>query len=114
MEEDQIQNLLNELQQITEEASNNKHEMNEEQFEQFVVKRQNIVERLEPFRVLLSDADKQQIGTILSYDSVILQRMHTMKNIAGEWLEKRGSIREQKNAYQQVYAIDSLFIDHRE
>lgn len=113
MEESTIQVLLNRLQQMTEEVRDSLLEMNGEEFEQFVVKRENVVEQLEPYRTTMSDANKQRIGIILSHDSEILHRMYALQDEAGKWLEKRGSIREQKQAYQQAYAIDSMFIDHR-
>ncbi|WP_238807886.1 hypothetical protein [Paenibacillus sp. EKM212P] len=68
---------------------------------------------MQPYQPSLTENDKQKIRGILSNDSVILQRMHVLKDEAGHWMEKRGAIRVQQHAYQQAYSVDSLFIDHR-
>lgn len=108
-----MQALLDELQRMTESTLSNLLSLSEEEFEQFADQRQRIVEQMQPYQPSLTENDKQKIRDILSHDSVILQRMHVLKDAAGHWMEKRGAIRMQQHAYQQVYSIDSLFIDHR-
>ncbi|KAF6634855.1 hypothetical protein H6F38_08835 [Paenibacillus sp. EKM208P] len=108
-----MQALLDELQHMTEAVLFNLLNLSEEEFEQFTDQRQHIVEQMESYQTSMTDNDKQKIRDILSHDSVILQRMHVLKDEAGHWMEKRGSIRVQQHAYQRAYAVDSLFIDHR-
>lgn len=108
-----MQALLDELQHITEAVLSNLMYVSEEEFEQFADQRQRIVEQMELYQTSLSEHDKQKIRNLLSNDSSILQRMHVLKDEAGHWIEKRGAIRVQQHAYQQAYATDSLFIDHR-
>ncbi|OMF42862.1 hypothetical protein [Paenibacillus peoriae] len=108
-----MQTLLGELQRITESALSNLLSLSEEEFEQLADQRQRIVEQMQSYQPSITEDDKQKIRDILSHDSVILQRMHALKDAAGHWMEKRGAIRVQQHAYQQAYSIDSLFIDHR-
>jgi hypothetical protein len=113
MAESNMQVLLEELQHKTEAVLSNLLNLSEEEFEQFADQRQCIVEQMQSFQLSITENDKQKIRDILSNDSVILQRMHVLKDEAGHWMEKRGAIRVQQHAYQQAYSIDSLFIDHR-
>ncbi|MGF9642957.1 hypothetical protein [Paenibacillus sp. FSL L8-0502] len=113
MADPNMQVLLEELQHRTEAVLSNLLNISEEEFEQFTDQRQRIVEQMQPYQPSLTENDKQKIRDILSNDSVILQRMHALKDEAGYWMEKRGAIRVQQHAYQQAYSVDSLFIDHR-
>ncbi|MHA0856219.1 hypothetical protein [Paenibacillus sp. CMAA1364] len=113
MEEQKLHVLLDDLQSLTQATYDNLTQMTEEDFEQFATNRQRIVQAMEDYAIIMTQAHKQRIQVITSQDAEILQHMCNLQNELGVWLEKRGSIREQKNAYQQVYAIDSLFIDHR-
>lgn len=108
-----LNQLLDELETITNIVVGNLLNMVEEDFEQFVSKRQDIVEQLEPFRSLMNDIDKQRIRAIIDHDPEILRRMHALKQEAGNWMEKRESIRVQQSAYQNAYNYDSMFIDHK-
>ncbi|MGG4216669.1 hypothetical protein ABEW32_00420 [Paenibacillus jamilae] len=108
-----MQALLDELQHMTEAVLSNLLNLGEEEFEQFADQRQRIVEQMQSYQPSLTENDKQKIRDILSNDSIILQRMHVLKDEAGQWMEKRGAIRIQQHAYQQAYSVDSLFIDHR-
>ncbi|SMF67489.1 hypothetical protein SAMN05661091_0351 [Paenibacillus uliginis N3/975] len=109
----ELNQLLDELEHITNTVIDNLLNMDEEDFEQFVSKRQNIVEQLEPYRSIMNDTDKQKIRAIIDHDPEILEQMHALKQEAGNWMEKRESIRVQQNAYQHAYTYDSLFIDHK-
>ncbi|MEC0183493.1 hypothetical protein P4H61_18540 [Paenibacillus peoriae] len=113
MADSNMQVLLEELQHRTEAVLSNLINLSEEEFEQFADQRQRIVEQMQSFLPLITENDKQKIRDILSHDSVILQRMHELKDEAGHWMEKRGAIRVQQHAYQKSYSVDSLFIDHR-
>ncbi len=113
MADPNMQVLLEELQHRTEAVLSNLMNLSEEEFEQFADQRQRIVEQMESFQPSITENNKQKIRDILSHDSVILQRMHVLKDEAGHWMEKRGAIRVQQHAYQQAYSVDSLFIDHR-
>lgn len=113
MADPNMQVLLEELQHRTEAVLSNLMNLSEEEFEQFADQRQRIVEQMQSLQPSITENNKQKIRDILSHDSVILQRMHALKDEAGHWMEKRGAIRVQQHAYQQAYSVDSLFIDHR-
>ncbi|ALP37263.1 hypothetical protein ASL14_14780 [Paenibacillus sp. IHB B 3084] len=108
-----MQALLDELQHMTEAVLSNLLNLSEEEFEQFADQRQRIVEQMKLYQTSMTENDKQKIRDILNNDSLILQRMHILKDEAGHWIEKRGAIRVQQHAYRRAYAVDSLFIDHR-
>lgn len=89
MEDPNMQVLLEELQHRTEAVLSNLLNISEEEFEHFADQRQRIVEQMQSYQLSLTEHDKQKIRDILSNDSVILQRMHVLKDEAGHWMEKR-------------------------
>ncbi|WP_046216410.1 hypothetical protein [Paenibacillus wulumuqiensis] len=108
-----IQSLLNQMNELTTEALHQLHEMTEEQFEDFATKRELLTQKLEGYRNDITDGHRVQIATLLDSDPIILQRMTFLKDEAGKWLERKGTVRTQQNAYQHAYVGDSLFVDHR-
>jgi hypothetical protein len=113
MEANSIQDLIRVLKEMTIETTNQLSIIEEEELVAFVDRRQEIVYSMEKYRALLTEEDKQEIGLILDMDGSILKRMNELKDEAGSWMEKKGNIRIQQNAYQRAYSVDSLFIDHR-
>ncbi|MBY0220431.1 hypothetical protein H7K30_28065 [Paenibacillus illinoisensis] len=109
----QIEMLLDELQRTSRNAVSQLYVWDEEQFTLFVEKRQAIFEQLESFHSKIVDSHREKIKDILSSDDLILQRMHQLKDEAGNWMQKQGKIRTQQNAYQHAYMTDGLFIDQR-
>ncbi|KKO54969.1 hypothetical protein [Paenibacillus sp. DMB20] len=113
MSAEEVTKLIQELETLTRHLIDNLSNTDEEGFEQFTSKRQDIVEQMEKNRTAMSENHKQQIGEILKCDPFILERMQALKDEAGNWMERRTSIRVQQNAYLQPYSHDSYFIDHR-
>jgi len=113
MSTESIQSLLDQINQLTAEALHQLHEMTEEQFEEFATKRELLTQQLEIYRADITDEHRSQIAILLASDPVILQRMAFLKNEAGQWLERKETVRTQRNAYHHAYAGDSLFVDHR-
>lgn len=111
--EESVTNLLDQLQFLSEEAIEKLDEMDEEEFEQFSSFREKLTERLMELRSEVTDEDRSRIEYILKFDQQILQRMHALKDEAGHWMEQQGKIKVQKGAYQQAYAANSMFFDHR-
>ncbi|WP_138227257.1 hypothetical protein [Paenibacillus algicola] len=87
--------------------------MDEDGFEQFTMTREDIVNQMEPLQKLMNEEHKRRIGEILKHDPIILERMHSLKDEAGNWMERRESIRVQQNAYMHTHQLDSYFIDKR-
>ncbi|MBE7898980.1 hypothetical protein G7L40_10925 [Paenibacillus polymyxa] len=113
MDNNSIQDLIQVLKEMTIETTNRISIIEEEELVSFVERRQEIVHAMEKYRNFLTEEDKQEIGYILDMDEPILDRMNKLKDEAGSWMEKKGNIRIQQNAYQRAYSVDSLFIDHR-
>ena len=113
MDANSIQDLIRVLKEMTIETTNRLSVIEEEGLVAFVDRRQEIVQAMEKYRTSLTEEDKQEIGLILDMDGPILKRMNQLKDEAGSWMEKKGNIRAQQNAYQRAYSVDSLFIDHR-
>lgn len=105
--------ILNELQLITEEAVANLNSLEELNLLQLSEVREKLVNEFQCHKPHLTPHNRQQIEYILSFDSLIIKRMQFLKDEAGAWLQRRGSAKQQLNAYQQKYAVDSWFIDHR-
>ncbi|NEU25591.1 hypothetical protein G3M74_05455 [Paenibacillus polymyxa] len=113
MDSNNIQDFIRVLKEITIETTNRISIIEEEELVAFVDRRQEIVHEMEKYRTSLTEEDKQEIRLILDMDGPILKRMNKLKDEAGSWMEKKGHIRIQQNAYQRAYSVDSLFIDHR-
>jgi hypothetical protein len=113
MEDKHFQLLFTELQEISAQAIRDISKMDTDDLVAFVDQREEIVRALQPYLSLISVSDKQKIDKMLQDEQVIVNRMNELKNEAGEWLQNRGTVRVQQNAYQQSFSIDSLFIDHR-
>ncbi|MGV2884494.1 hypothetical protein [Paenibacillus taichungensis] len=113
MGESNLRSILDELRFITEDAVSRLQVMDEEELLQLANQRQDLVDSFITMKEKVTEADREQIAYILSYDPVIVARMEYLKQEAGNWLQRQGSIKQQHNAYQQNYAVDSWFIDHR-
>lgn len=110
-----VQNLkesLNQLDQLTQDIISRLNFITEEEMLDFVDKREAIVEQLQSYRDVVTDQDRVDIQKIVDCDSLIMNKLNSFKDQAGNWLEKQGSIRNQHTAYHQSYVTDSFFIDH--
>ncbi|MBQ4900015.1 hypothetical protein KB559_14375 [Paenibacillus sp. Marseille-P2973] len=109
-----FEELLNELQRVTDLAVSRLDQMTEEELTFLADQRESLVKRLEESdRSELNDSHKVQIRYILSFDEAIQARMRELKREAEEWLLRQRQIRNQQSAYHQSYLIDGMFIDHR-
>jgi len=61
----------------------------------------------------LTEKQKQMIREICEYDSILLQRMESVRDQAAASLEKLNQSKLQKNVYGQTYDAGSYFIDKR-
>lgn len=113
MERDSLNTLLAELNLLSQQVLEKLYELDEDGLVAFVDRRAEIVDEMSAYRAHITEQDKEQIRQILEQEQFILHRMQAIREEAGGWLSNQGAIRVQQNAYQQTYAIDSLFIDHR-
>lgn len=113
MEDRHFQLLFEELRELSSQTVRDIAVLDTDELVAFVERREEIVVAMKPYLTLISDKDKEIIKQMLIDERVILDKMHGLKNEAGEWLQNLGSVRVQQSAYQQSFSIDSLFIDHR-
>jgi len=109
----EVGKILDDLQAITEEAIARLNVMHEEELLQLADRREELVKALEPHRSDITPENRAQITHILGFDSLIISRMNFLKNEAGQWMQKQGAIKSQQNAYHNAYAMNSVFIDHK-
>ncbi|MDP9699849.1 hypothetical protein J2T16_002754 [Paenibacillus intestini] len=111
----QIDQLLNQLNILTETFVINLEEKSSDQVEVFVNERQVIVGRLIELSATYQTSQDQQekLNHILTYDSVIESRMLALKNEAQQWLIQRNVARNQRNVYEAKFAADSYLMDKR-
>lgn len=111
-----IDECLKELVEITENFVSHLAEVNQEEVELLIERRQHICDKLfsESNHIEgLNDIQKSLLSNILSADKLILPKMYELRNDASEWLERNNQIKRQKAAYLSSYAVDSFFIDKK-
>ncbi|WP_413374354.1 hypothetical protein [Paenibacillus taichungensis] len=112
-DQEKLQVFVNEYSQLSHSTIANISELNEDQLLDYVEQREYIVNEMKAYRSLITDEMKTRINELIIEESIIVERMLKIKDEASEWLEKRGNIRSQQNAYQQPYSANSAFIDYR-
>ncbi|SEO66571.1 hypothetical protein [Paenibacillus sp. OK076] len=110
---EKLRHLVNKYSLLSNHTIANISELDEEQLLNYSEQRESIVNEIGSYTLLLTDDMKAEIKQLLIGEGVIVERMLEIKNEAAEWLEKRGNIRSQQNAYQHSYSADSVFIDYR-
>ncbi|MDN4066442.1 hypothetical protein QYF50_00935 [Paenibacillus vini] len=111
-----IDQYLKELEKITETFVSQLAEVNYEEVELFIERRQHLCDKLfsESNHVEgLNSIQKNLLTNILSADNLILPKMYELRNDASEWLERNNQIKRQKTAYLSSYTADSFFIDKK-
>lgn len=107
--------LIKQLEEITANVLNHIDEITYEDIAAFVDKRQDIVEEItqQIETVPLSSEQKLILSDLLKSDNLIREKMFSIKNEASDWLSQRGQAKLKRNAYETVYAPDSIIMDHR-
>jgi hypothetical protein len=108
-----MHNLLQSLQQITQEVLSNLEQIKFEHLETFVEHREQIIIQLQAAGQSLDDKEKKLIEDILQHDVVIMARMQQLKDEASYGINKIDRARVQSSAYYAEYTPDSIFFDRR-
>ncbi|MFD1885614.1 hypothetical protein [Paenibacillus wenxiniae] len=87
--------------------------ISDEELFSFIDEREVLIKRMEMYRAELTEEHKVQISELMNMDPIILNKMDQIKQEAGQWLERQGTIRNQQHAYHQHYVTDSFFVDRR-
>ncbi|MEK3760779.1 flagellar protein FliT [Paenibacillus sp. FSL P4-0338] len=107
--------LINELDWLTEKLSVHLDDVTYEELEAFVEQRQNLVERIEQEveKCQPISAQKDAIRRILEHDPSIMARMNALRQEAQDFLQKRGQAKIQRSAYEAAYTPDSFLMDRK-
>ncbi|WP_145334524.1 hypothetical protein [Paenibacillus xylanexedens] len=100
---------------MTEHIIDRIEETSYEELESFVEERQRIIDTilLNSESSPLNARQKNEVHRILTYDTVLLQRMNFLRLEAQDWLQKRNQAKKQRNVYEAAYAPDSMLMDRR-
>ncbi|NBI27741.1 flagellar protein FliT [Chengkuizengella marina] len=107
--------LISQLEELTKQTFDQLNSMNYEQLEQFVQKREKIINQIKNIKISNEHKQKYQklIQNITQYDKQILEKMKKLKDEASQELHKIRSGKKQKTAYQNAYTADSVFFDKK-
>lgn len=107
--------LIVQLDQITQSVSGSLNQMSSEELVAFVEKRQLIVDQMvaNASSIPLNHSQQEKLGSILEFDQMIRERMEQLKLEASNWLIQRDQAKQQRSAYESSYASDSILMDRR-
>ncbi|MEJ3718791.1 hypothetical protein WGM54_12290 [Paenibacillus polymyxa] len=110
-----INEVLSQLEQLTQQFILRLNETNYEEVEIFVEVRQMKVDQLVNAlgNSSMTEEQKMKLESILGYDALIDQRMQSLKQEAQNWLVQRNIAKSQRNAYESNYTPDSFLMDRR-
>lgn len=107
-----MDDLIRELEQLTQDIMLQIDEVSSDELELFVDKRQNIIDSiLKQGQREASISQQARLKRIMDNDQTILMRMNSLKIEAKDWLIQRKQAKVQKNAYETSYAVDSIIVD---
>ncbi|MGG4126689.1 hypothetical protein ABEW19_00355 [Paenibacillus illinoisensis] len=108
-----LSELLERLSYDTGEALNHMYDWSEEDFVEFIDRREKYIYEMEAYRTQLNESDKKKISGIMESDTLIKARMNFLKEEVAEQLRQFGGARVQQRGYQNQYTMDGLFIDKK-
>lgn len=107
-----MDDLIKELEQLTQDIMLQIDEVSSDELELFVDKRQNIIDSmLRQDQREASVLQQARLKKIMDNDHAVLMRMNSLKIEAKDWLIQRKQAKVQKNAYETSYAVDSIIVD---
>lgn len=110
-----MDNLLQELEQLTLAINAQLMGATPEELEAFVEQRQILVDAIgeEVEKCQMTSAQKDVLRRIMEHDPAIVARMNAHRLEAKDWLQKRNQAKVQRNAYEAGYAPDSILMDRK-
>ncbi|QDH20841.1 hypothetical protein [Saccharibacillus brassicae] len=110
-----MDNWIAQLEELTHRAVNQVESMPYEEFEQFVEKRQIIIDQLESILMVTAanPQQKQRLSQVLQHDAILLNRMNTLKEEAHSKIQQRGQAKAQRSAYESHYSPEAILMDRR-
>ncbi|QZN76547.1 hypothetical protein [Paenibacillus sp. DR312] len=111
-----MDNYIEQLEELTNSFMNSIKTCSYEEFEEFITKRQSIVDLINfelQNKEVSTDDQKDRIKRILGLDPVILRRMDSLRLEAQEWLYNRRQAATQRSAYESNLSPGSILMDRR-
>lgn len=107
--------LLQELEQLTIAMVTTLIDAPYEKLEDFVNERQKLVDCIEKEieNSPMTFSQKETLGRILEHDSAIVARMNAHRIEAKDLMLKRNQAKLQRNAYEAAYTPDSILMDRK-
>lgn len=110
--------LLNELQVLTEEVLNQLQDADDEVLLDFVGARGKIIDRMEQVlksseQSTMTEDQKRRLQDLRSKDTMVIERMTAIKDDAAAWLERRNQSKMQRSAYDMNITPDSILFDYK-
>ncbi|RUT33262.1 hypothetical protein EJP77_06300 [Paenibacillus zeisoli] len=110
-----MDNVITSLRALTESVVIRLQMISYEELDSFIEERQHLIDELNQLKLTspFNPAQQKELQDIVQADSVILARMAALKAEAADWLQHRGQVRTQRNAYEASYTPDSILLDRR-
>ncbi|MBP2001770.1 hypothetical protein J2Z69_002826 [Paenibacillus shirakamiensis] len=111
-----MDNAISKLEELTETLVSHLQHISSEDLEAFLERRQQIIGEITFLKqeAPYTPDQVERLNQIVEQDSLILNRMSTLKDEASNWLQNRGQAKTQRNAYEAAYSPDSMLMDRRE
>lgn len=108
-----VREYISQLEDATLSLVSRINEVDYEELLAFAEQREELVERIIPLKESFADQDRNRLKDLSKYDTMILDRMDYFKKEASQWLLNRGTIKDQRSAYNSSYTPDSMFFDRK-
>lgn len=110
-----MRELLNQLEELTENLVANLDSADYVHLEQFVEIREQYMQEFKELGLSNEDVIpyQEQIQRIIGYDEPILERMNQLKEEAQRGIDRTQQVKKQQKIYETNYTPDSLFYDSK-
>jgi hypothetical protein len=110
-----MDNLISQLEQLTNEIVDNLDQISFEELEQFVEQREAIIAEMQqqPASDFSEPHYRTRIAALGQYDAIMLSVMERLKEEAQQGIAKIKNAQVRKDMYEAVYTPDSIFFDRR-
>lgn len=107
--------VLSQLVELTQKFSYEIGSKTPENVETFINERQLLVQQLQGIFAVqgMTNSQKEEIRSILTYDAKIEECISSLKNEAQEWLLLRNTAKTQRSVYETKYGSESYLMDKR-
>ncbi|WP_340018627.1 hypothetical protein [Paenibacillus sp. FSL H3-0457] len=111
-----MDSYIDQLKVLTESFLDDIETCSYEEVEEFITKRQSIVDLINMAllnKEVFTEDQKDRIKSVLELDPVILRKMESLRIEAQEWLYNRRQAATQRSAYESNLSPGSILMDRR-